>query len=73
MAKTRTEPKHFLRDPASRRFLTVHGDWTDDKAQARSFADIASLIQFCLRHGMKDAELLIQLKSGRNVRLPICS
>jgi hypothetical protein len=73
MAKTRTEPKHLLYDAARGGFLTAHGEWTEDKSKAGSFSDLATMIQFCLRHGMKDAELLIELGTGRNVRVPICS
>lgn len=65
-------PKHQLYDPASRKFFVRNGEWTPDKSRATTFGDLASLIQLCLRYGLKDAQLLVQTGPGRRVRLPIC-
>jgi hypothetical protein len=69
----KVDTQHRLYDPASRRFLTDKGEWTSDKQKASTFRDLAASIQFCLRHGIKDAEVLVQLSSGRDVRVPICA
>ena len=72
MAKGRNA-KHQLYDAASGKFFVRGGEWTHDESQASCFHDIASLIQLCLRYGLKDAQLLIQTGRGRRVRVPICA
>jgi hypothetical protein len=73
MECARIDTLHRLYDPASRKFLTANGEWTPDKQKASIFRDLASSIQYCLRHGIKDAEVLVKLSSGRKVRVPICA
>ena len=72
MAKGRNA-KHRLYDAASGKFFVRNGEWTHDESQASTFRDLASLIQLCLRYGLKDAQLLIQTGRGRRVRVPICA
>jgi len=67
------DKKHQLYDAASGKFFVRDGEWTHDQSQASSFSDVASLIQLCLRYGLKDAQLLIQTGPGRHVRVPICA
>jgi hypothetical protein len=73
MAQARNDTEHWLYDPTSKRFLTANWEWTPDKQQASTFSNLARSIQFCLRHGIKDAEVLIQLNNRRKVRVPICA
>ena len=73
MARSSPETKHLLYDATRRRFLTRTGEWTRDMAKSIVFRDLVSVVQFCLRHGFKDAEMLVQFASGRRVRLPICA
>ena len=56
MARRSLNAKHLLYDASTRRFLARTGEWTRDMAQAIVFRDLASVVQFCLRHGFKDAE-----------------
>jgi hypothetical protein len=73
MARRSHNAKHLLYDASSRRFFARTGEWTRDTAKAIVFRDLASVVQFCLRHGFKDAEAMIELDSGKRVRLPICA
>jgi len=71
MAKGRTL-KHRLYDAASGRFFVRNGEWTSDESAASTFQDLASVIQLCLRFGLKDAQLQVYTGSGRRIRVPIC-
>ena len=73
MASRSLNAKHLLYDASTRRFLARTGEWTRDMAQAIVFRDLASVVQFCLRHGFKDAEAVVQFDSGKRVRMPVCA
>ena len=47
------------------------GEWTYDESQASCFHDIASLIQLCLRYGLKDAHLLIQTGKAKSLDVAV--
>ena len=67
------DAKHQLYDAASGKFFVRNGEWTEDESQASTFQDLASIVQLCLRYGLKDAHLLIQTGRGRRLRVPICA
>lgn len=73
MARHSLNAKHLLYDASTRRFFARTGEWTRDMAQAIVFRDLASVVQFSLRHGFKDAEALIELDNGKRVHFPICA
>lgn len=71
MAKARKDAQHRLFDPASGRFFVRNGEWTDDEAQASCFDDVVSLVQLCLRYGLKDAQMLVRTGRGPQKRVSI--
>jgi len=71
MARARTLT-HRLYDGASGRFFVRNGEWTKDESAACTFQDVASIVQLCLRFGLKDAQLQVQTNAGRRIRVPIC-
>ena len=73
MARRSLNAKHLLYDASRRRFLARTGKWTRDMAKAIVFRDLASVVQFCLRHGFINGEALVEFGSGRTVRFPICA
>jgi len=72
MAKGRTL-QHRLYDAASGRFFVRNGEWTNDESAASTFHDLASVIQLCLRFGLKDAQVQVRTDSGRRIRVPVCA
>jgi hypothetical protein len=65
--------KHRLYDAASGGFFVRNGEWTDDESAASTFRDVASVIQLCLRFGLKDAQVQVRTNSGRRIRIPVCA
>jgi hypothetical protein len=71
MARARKDAEHRLYDPTSGRFYVRNGEWTDDESQASSFRDLVSVVQLCLRYGIKDAQMLVQVGRGPRRRVAI--
>jgi len=67
------QSKHRLFDTVRKKFFVCNGEWTEDESQASTFHDVASLVQTCLRHGLKDAQMLVQIGGRRRIRVPICA
>jgi hypothetical protein len=58
--------KRLLRHRHSQAYFT-DGGWTNDPAQAESFADIVQAAQTCADYGLSDVELALCFEPGADV------
>ncbi len=54
------------------RFLDQVQQWTEDVQRARSFEDSHRAMEFCLRHGLADCQVVLKFADGEyDIALPV--
>ena len=57
--------KLFVQQPETALFLDAGGHWVNSRGLAQGFANQADAIEFCVKHGLRDVQLLKVSETGQ--------